>query len=151
MPDQRLRFDPNRPKDFDLVVAVGDPLSEHGLTRATLNGGGQLTVEHHLERPVPSPQPHELSTAGPIYEDLGAEEARSLLARAAQFDWDRRFPGRPGLPDEAVVKWSLLDRGGNSVTMRIWLRDAEKGTEMAGVLNSLRKGVDRASKGQLYL
>lgn len=150
MAEQRVTFNPARSEDFDLVIAVGDALSEHGLTRATLDGRGRLVVEQERAA-APVAEQREPAKLAAAHAELGAEETRSLLARAAQFDWERRFPSRPGLPDEAIVEWTFRDRRGAAVTVRAWLRDVEKDPAMAPVLAALRKGVDQATSGRLYL
>lgn len=141
MPAQGIQFDPARLQDFELTVEVGDTFSEDGLTRVRLNGGGRLAVE----------QQREQERGGEFHTEVDRDSMERLLRLAAQFDWQRRFPSRPGLPDEAVVQWSLRDRQGGTATVKVWLRDAEKDQVMAPVLNVLRQGVDRATGGKYYL
>lgn len=141
MPVREVKFDHTRPDDFELTVGVGDSLREDGLTRVTLDGTGRLTVEH--ERPD--------GKEAPVRGELPREEAGSVLTRASQFPWERRFPARPGLPDEAVVQWSLQDRKGATVAVKAWLREVEKDPVMTTVLATLRKHVERVSRGERYL
>ncbi len=143
MPTQRVKFDPLRLADFELIAEVGDVLSEAGMTRALLDGSGRLTVEQH----------HEAKAEGvrQFYVELDRQSTEQLFRQASQFDWERRFPSRKGLPDEAIVQWSLHDRRGEAITVKVWLRDAEKDQVMGPVLVVLRQGVERATDGRLYL
>jgi predicted transcriptional regulator len=140
---QRVKFDPARLADFELVVEVGDVLSEEGMARARLNGHGRLTVEQQ--------RGHEKERARQFHSELDPDTTEKLLRQASQFDWERSFPSRKGLPDEAIVQWYLHDRQGETLTVKVWLRDAEKDQVMAPVLAELRRGVQRATEGSLYL
>lgn len=140
---QRVKFDPARLADFELVVEVGDVLSEEGMSRARLNGQGRLTVEQQ--------RGHEKERARQFHSELDRDTTEKLLRQASQFDWEQSFPSRKGLPDEAIVQWSLHDRQGEAPTVKVWLRDAEKDQVMAPVLAELRRGVQRATDGSVYL
>ena len=141
MQAESVRFDPARLEDFALVVEVGDSLSEDGLTRVRVDGDGRIVVEQEPQREA-TPRAHA---------KLDRASTETLLRGASQFDWGRRFPTRPGIPDEAVVQWSLQDRQGAQLTMKTWLREAEKDASMAPVLKALRKTVESSSEGRLYL
>jgi len=141
MPTQEVKFDPVRINDFELVAEVGDPLSEEGLTRVKLSGDGRLTVE----------QQHGKGKGEQFSGEINRENTENLLRQASQFDWGQRFPSRRGLPDEAIVQWYLYDRHGSTMTLKVWLRDAEKHGAMAPVLAILRKSVERVTDGKLYL
>jgi len=141
MPTQEVKFDPARLNDFELVAEVGDPLSEEGLTRVKLSGDGRLTVE----------QQHGKEKGEQFSSEINRENVENLLRQASQFDWGQRFPSRPGLPDEAIVQWYLYDRQGNTMTLKVWLRDAEKHGAIGPVLAALRKSVERMTDGKLYL
>lgn len=141
MANNGFKFDEAKVQDLELIVDVGDTLSPDGLTHVELSGSGSLLVE--LQREKETEQKYE--------GQIGAETAASLLKRAAGFDWERRFPPRPGLPDEAIVQWTLKDRSGAVVTVKAWLRDAEKDRVMAPVLEELRLKVDRLTGGKLFL
>lgn len=142
MTEHRVVFDQARVQDFELIMDVGDPLSEDGLTRVTLDGTGHLAVEQQY-----GPERKE----APVHTKLVVEDARGLLKRVSQFDWELRFPSRSGLPDEAIVQWSFRDKRKGTVTQKAWLRDTEKDPLMAPVLAALRKAVERATNGKLYL
>ena len=141
MPMQQVRFDPARRNDFELVLEVGDTLSDEGLTRARLNGSGTLVVEQLYEKEK------EQQFSG----ELDRESTENLFRQASQFNWEQRFPSRRGLPDEAIVQWYLRERQGSTITLKVWLRDAEKPGPMAMVLAGLRKSVELLTSGKLYL
>ena len=141
MSNQGFKFDQARLQDFELIVDVGDTLSPEGLTHVELSGNGNLVAEQRREKEI-----------GEKYEGrIDGETTASMLRKASEFDWERRFPSRPGLPDEAVVQWTLRDRKGAAVTVKVWLREAEKNGVMAPVLDGLRKDVDHMTDGKLYL
>ena len=141
MADNQFKFDQSRAEDFELILSVGDPLAPDGLTRAELSGNGSLVIE----------QQHEKEISETYRVEIDRESAERLLRQAAGFEWERGFPSRQGLPDEAVVHWTLKDRAGAAINVRIWLRDTEKNPIMAPVLEELRKIVDRVTNGKLYL
>ena len=141
MSNERFKFDQARLQDFELIVEVGDTLSPEGLTYVALSGNGSLVVEQRREKET-----------GKKYESrIDVETTASLLRKASEFDWERPFPSRPGLPDEAIVQWILRNRNGAAARVKVWLREAEKNPVMAPVLEGLRKNVDRMTDGHLYL
>lgn len=135
------------PKDLELAVQVGDPLSESGRTDMTVDGSGHITAR--LVREGPSAK--KRAATEPLAGEMETTEAQALIHKAMQFEWQRRFPPRPGIPDEAVVVWSLHAKGGERIDARAWLRDVEKDALMAQVLAALRRELERLSKGKLYL
>jgi hypothetical protein len=138
---KQVSFFSARQNDFELVAEVGDPKSEEGLTRVRLSGDGRLSVE----------QERGEEKAEQFQGELDRENTEILLRQASQFDWEQHFPPRPGLPDEAIVQWFLHDRQGGTVTLKVWLRDAEKNRVMEPVLSTLRKSVEQMTYGKLYL
>ena len=141
MPTQRVKFDAARLADFELTVEVGDILSEDGMTRVRLDGYGRLAVEQLCQK----------ERGRQFSGEMDRESTERLLRQASQLDWERGFPSRKGLPDEAIVQWSLHDRQGETITVRVWLREAEKDSAIAPVLAALRQVVERATDGTLYL
>jgi hypothetical protein len=141
MPTQQVVFDPARLNDFELVAEVGEPLSDEGLTRVNLSGNGRLTVE----------QQHGEKKGEQFSSEINRERAENVFRQVSQFDWGQRFPLRRGLPDEAIIQWYFNDRHGDTMTLKVWLRDAEKHGVMASVLAALRESVDRITGGKLYL
>ncbi len=141
MVPEQVSFFSARQDDFELAAEVGDSQSEEGLTRVRLTGDGRLTVE----------QERGYEKVEQFHAELDRENTEVLLRQASQFDWEQHFPPRPGLPDEAIVQWFLHDRQGGTVTLKVWLRDAEKNRMMEPVLTALRKNVEQMTNGQLFL
>ena len=141
MLSERVIFFSARLNDFELAAEVGEPLSEEGLTRVRLTGDGRLTVEQE--------RGHE--KVEQYQAELDRENTENILRQASQFDWEQSFPPRPGLPDEAIIHWFFHDRQGGTLTLKVWLRDAEKNSVMEPVLTTLRQSVERVTNGKLYL
>lgn len=150
MPDQRIASAASRPEEYSLVADVGDVASEEGLTRIVLEGTGRFVVEQHRENGQTGAAEGARERGQRYDGDIGPERARSVLAHASRFDWAERFPPRPGIPDEAIVRWTLRDASGEVATVRAWLRDVEKDPSMSPVLSALREAVQRATDGVLF-
>lgn len=130
-----------RSNDFELVVEVGEPFDEKGLTRVKLNRDGAFVVE----------QQHDKEELQRYPGEVNPDDAERIMQQVSQFTWDQHFPPRPGIPDEAIVRWHLVDHLGNARTLKVWLRDAEKDRVMGDALTLLRKNVERVTYGKLYL
>ena len=143
MPNNGFKFDQAKARDWELIADVGNILAPEGLTHVLLSGSGNLLVEER----------HEKETGHKYEGRIDEGTSVGLLKNASQFDWERRFPPRPGLPDEAIVEWTLRSReeGEGVATVKVWLRDAEKDRIMAPVLEELRRNVDRLTDGKLFL
>jgi hypothetical protein len=139
-----IHFDPKRPQDFLLELDVGDQASEEGLTQAQVTGSGRVTIKHFGGE-------DEKSERQPIYAELNREQVVELFLAASQFDWNVKFPNRPGIPDEAIVEWTLRDNQTGELKRKAWLRDAEKSETMSRALKILRREVDQLSHGRLFL
>lgn len=140
-----IEFDSSRAADYELRVDVGEPESLDGQTSVTVDGTGSMVIEHVTvgkgKEAVAEPRAWRMEPAA----------VQPLLAIAASFDWKCPFPQRKGIPDEAVVRWTIHDRKGGEVTCRTWLRDAEKNETMRKVLDALRAELGKATNGALYL
>jgi hypothetical protein len=141
----RIEFDSSRAADFNLHVDVGEPEAFDGRTSVTFDGDGRMTIEHETTQDDEQP-----FAAAPLDWRMESD-ARTLLAAAASFDWTCPFPPRMGLPDEAIVRWTLRERGVLEVTCKTWLRDAEKNEAMRFVLDAVRAEIEKATKGMLFL
>jgi hypothetical protein len=156
--------DADRIEDYNLGADVGNPYEEDGLTRVTLSGSGILIVEQHIarppgegEKPPQEDSPAEVlkepavavQTAG--REEFGRGAARELIVRAGEFPWGQRFPTRPGIPSEPVLEWRLNDAHGQGLTLKMWLRDAEREDLTSPVIMAFRHAVERVTKGELFL
>ncbi len=148
MNDQHLAFDPARAHDYELTVQVGDPTAPDGLTRVRLDGTGRLVAEQIFEEGHPAEKrPRGRQVTG----ELPREEAKDLMRRASQFPWEREFPSRSGIPDEAIVVWHFHQKNKEGPSLKVWLREAESDPLLAPVLAALRKELGRLSQNQLYL
>lgn len=145
-----VQFDPDRAADFELSGDVGNPYAPDGATRAVLVGTGEVRIEH---RRADAGKPDGAEPTGEQVgtHRLGPDTVRKLLGEAASFNWDAKFPPRPGIPDEPVLTWTFADRRGGSLTVKVWLHDAERDERMAPVLAALRQAVDAATEGRHYL
>ena len=121
--------------DVHLQVDVGQAGFYPGLAQVSLAGDGTFVA-----RQVFVPAGMEATPSG-LIDDVAAirgriepAQAAELLERAAAFPWDRPFPSRPGIPDEAVV----VLRFGPHRTLTLWLREAEADPQVGAVLIALR-------------
>ena len=141
MSTQSNPIDPEQTNDFQLVVEVGNIYSEEGLTRVKLDTTGRLLIE----------QQHDREQTESFSGELDPESTERIFKELPQFNWDQRFPPRPGLPDEAVVQWFFQEKPGSVSMLKVWIRDAEKPGPMATALTILRRAVERVTDGKLYL
>ena len=141
MSTQPNPIDSAQTNDFQLVVEVGNIYSEEGLTRVKLDTTGRLLVEQQYDR----------ERIESFQGELDPQSTDQLFSELPRFDWDQRFPPRPGLPDEAVVQWLFQEKPGSIRMLKVWIRDAEKPGPMATALVILRRSVERLTDGKLYL
>src|SRR5688572_22119813 len=99
MMNQRLVFDPSSQPDYPLHVQVGEPTSLYGQTRLTLEGSGEVKIEH--VRGLDSNREASQMVTGKL------DDPAAVFRRLADFDWQRKFPSRMGIPDEAIITWTL--------------------------------------------
>jgi hypothetical protein len=125
---------------YGLTISVGERASPEGRTRATVDAAGMIVVEHE--------QAEVEEMRNPLRGEM--PDGRDLMAKADDFPWDSSFPQRPGIPDEAVVVWTLSSPRG-SREARFWIGDVESDERMHAVLHALREAVRRVSQGELYL
>jgi hypothetical protein len=134
-------FDTTRTSDFQLVLDAGDAYSEDGLTRVSLGGNGAVVVEHYAGK----------EKTRELRSEVGAEKAAEILSQGAKIPWKQTFPQRSGIPGEAILDWTMTDRQKGQLNVKTWIRDAEKDSVMASVLQRLREIVERTTHGELYL
>lgn len=151
MSDERVSFDEARARDYSLRVEVGNASAPDGLTRVHLDGGGRFTAELTFAEPRAEVPGKEERKRGPAETEIAEDQAARVLRQASQFDWDRDFPPRPGIPDEAIVVWTYRVRGTEVATMRAWLRDVEQDPTMTPVLTALREATAELTGGDIYL
>ncbi len=135
-------FDPAALAAYELSVRVGELASFHGQTDVQLRGDGSFVA---VQRGP------EVKKSFEAKAQLDRAQTEFVLRSAAQLDWSDRFPSRPGIPDEPIVYWSIRVPGGGSASLRMWLRDAERGALTSEVLSLFRQVLERASDGRMYL
>jgi hypothetical protein len=145
-----VQFDAARLADYALAVDVGSPFSHDGETRAVLSGTGAVVVEHLQIEGDPAAQRDRKPEQVGTYQ-MGPEATRQAIATAAAFPWRAEFPSRPGIPDEAVVTWTLSDSRNGQTTLKAWLEDVNRDERMAPVIRALRQAVDAATGGRYFL
>ena len=140
--------------EYRLTIEVGDPLSPDGLTRLVLEGHGDLHAEQvYAELSEDQSGQFDDRTGPPEGECTGKIdklEAERLLKTASQIQWDRKFPPRPGIPDEAIVEWHLGKSDKPSLSMKTWIQDAEEDHNLGPLFARLREELARISEDQLY-
>lgn len=167
-----LDFDPKLAPQYELAVEVGHPASPDGQTQLSLDGDGDIEArqlrryrEYVRPRDVAESAPEasveqvaqiDVRPAGPDQPDavrghIEPERAAGLLAQAVGFPWERRFPSRPGIPDEAVVVLRFGAKGGPVNQVKLWLREAEDDPNVGPVLEELRGVLSELSQDRLYL
>jgi hypothetical protein len=153
MNEMHISFDAAQAEEYRLGVVVGEPAAPDGETRVTLDGGGRFAAEQTQAegRPEAPAAQKAVAEAERVYGEIGAEEAAKLLYQATLFPWGRTFPNRLGIPDEAVVRWTLEGPRGERVTLKVWLGDAEREPALAPVVEGLRSHLRRLSDGRMYL
>ncbi|HYJ79223.1 MAG TPA: hypothetical protein VEW03_06465 [Longimicrobiaceae bacterium] len=143
-----------------LLVNVGHPGFYPGLTQVRLGREGDFTarrtfavtaVEAAHARALEVNDERWGMEPGLVRGRLGPARAADLLERAAAFPWDRPFPSRPGIPDEALVVVYLGRSGGPHRTLTLWLREAEGDPVVGTVFRELRATLDELSQGAIFL
>ena len=155
MNNNAVPLDPAGTEDAVLRFEVGDLLSPGGLTRVTLDGKGHFRAEQ-MSKPGDYAEDtdrlqEKLGTPDPVEGSVEKGDAAGLIDRAGRFPWGRKFPSRPGIPDEAIVAVQLELPGGASKSLKIWLREAEQDKSVSPVLRVLRDHLSRFSKGKMVL
>lgn len=169
MSAEYIAFDRAFAREFVLQVDVGQATAPDGATHVELTGDGELEASQVREdsetpdRETPdreTEQKPKRARSERQKEEQGSErvsgkippdDAARILEQVSLAQWDRRFPQRPGIPDEAtvVVRFQRVKRDGTSV--KLWLRDAEKDNVLGPVLEQLRRHVGELSGGRIYL
>lgn len=151
---ERISIDVRGIGEYRLTVEVGDPLSPDGLTRLVLEGHGELHAEQvYAELSKDQGGEFDDRTGPPERACTGKidkPEAERLLKTASQIQWDRKFPPRPGIPDEAIVEWQLGKSDEPGLSMKTWIQDAEKDPNLGPLFGRLREELARISEDQLY-
>jgi hypothetical protein len=136
-----------------LQVKAGEPEEDDGQTTLSVERSGRFDLDHEGGSDDVLGEEALARKSEPISGDI-----RELLDRspdevfhlAETVNWDRPFPPRPGIPDEAVLEWVLRTAKGVTIA-KMWLRDAERDDEVAPLLRLLRSVVAEASQNRLFL
>lgn len=149
MTNHRPIFDKAHPENYQVTIEVGDALSTHGLTRMTLSGDGNISAEcvRRTGEVATNTKQMPMQFTG----TLKRHDPIDLLLKASQFDWNRKFPSRPGIPDEAIVVWQFGEKGAPGVEVKVWLREAEKDPLMGPLIKDLRQELADISGNDIYL
>jgi len=143
-------FEPAALPEYALALDVGDPFAPHGLTRLELEGNGAVAATEVLAEDRHAAEIRAERPARSAKGRMDPDTVRFVFQRLHEFPWGRNFPARPGIPDEAIVVWTLK-RGGVQRQLKMWIGEAEEDPKIAPVLESLRHTLRRLSDNQMYL
>ncbi len=145
MMNQDFVFDLKNLNEYRLHLQAGELASPHGQTRVTLYGSGDLEAEQLFG------EKEEPEVRKPIRVKGRIENAEDLFRQLAKFDWQSKFPSRPGIPDEAIIIWTVEFQGKVIATLKMWLGEAEKDDRVDAVLKRLRDVIGDLSDNQIYI
>lgn len=146
-----IPFERAAAQDYSLQVEVGNAATPDGITRVLVDGLGNIqAAQYHRGDDVKDREQSARETEQ-VKGQLKPEEAARLFEQASLASWDRRFPPRPGIPDEAIVELRLQRAKREGASMKLWLRDAEKDQVIGPLLEQLRRSVGELSGGRIYL
>jgi hypothetical protein len=147
-------YEPSEQVNTSLAASVGEVGSPDGRTSVRVERSGRYVVVHewveerteHTKQGEPEGGERREEAGGDVRElDIDPEE---MFAAVDELPRHVDFPNRPGLPDEAIVTFTIESDAGSTVE-RMWLRDAER--EAARLVAPLKAVVERATDGRRYL
>jgi len=161
MADEYMPFDRAFAAEYSLQVDVGEADAPDGVTRVQVDGSGNIEATQ-VRNEAGEPEPREPVGKGRKTErdaepstrvkgTIPAEEAQYLFEQVSLAPWGRRFPQRPGIPDEAIVEVRLRRQRGDAASIKLWLREAEKDPALGPMLKVLRRHLEELSGGRIYL
>lgn len=161
MADEYLPFDRAFAAEYSLQVEVGQADAPDGVTRVQVDGSGNFEAAQLRNEPGGS-EPRETKgrkspkgeqDKGPdqVKGQMPQDEVLYLFDQVSLAPWGRRFPQRPGIPDEAIVEVRLRREKRDTVSLKLWLREAEKDPALGPMLKLLRKHLTELSGGRIYL
>jgi hypothetical protein len=160
MADEYMPFDRAFAAEYSLQVEVGHADAPDGVTRVQVDGSGNIEAAQLRNEPggTGARDRDETGTKGERDEGsnqvkgrMSPDEALYLFDQASLAPWGRRFPQRPGIPDEAIVEVRLRRERRDSASVKLWLREAEKDPALGPMLKLLRKHLTELSGGRIYL
>lgn len=160
MADEYLPFDRAFAAEYSLQVEVGQADAPDGVTRVQVDGSGNIEAAQLRNEPGGS-EPGEREPKGrkgerkegadQVKGRIPQEEVLYLFDQVSLAPWGRRFPQRPGIPDEAIVEVRLRRERRDGASVKLWLREAEKDPALGPMLKVLRKHLTELSGGRIYL
>src|SRR5215211_3002859 len=103
-----IAFDRAFAQEYLLHVDVGQVEAPDGITRVQVDGTGELQAAQYRRVAVEVPDREQKENEPErVSGRISPEEARRLFEWASLAPWSRRFPTRPGIPDEAIVEVRL--------------------------------------------
>lgn len=144
MSNQKFKYNPGHLNDYTLHVTVGSPESPDGQTIVDLHGSGSIEAKQLFGA-------KDRIEKKPSQIEGHIDNPEEYFKPLEQFDWQRSFPSRPGIPDEAIINWRIESGGEKKANLRMWLGEAEDEERYSDVLKRLRKTVGRLSDNQVYL
>ena len=159
MADEYLPFDRAFAAEYSLQVEVGHADAPDGVTRVQVDGSGNLEAAQLRNEPQTDPRQREGKARKGGKEEgsdqvkgrIPEDEVLYLFDQASLAPWGRRFPQRPGIPDEAIVEVRLRRERLDGASVKLWLREAEKDHSLGPMLKVLRKHLTELSGGRIYL
>lgn len=144
MSTQNFTYDSDNLNDYQLHVTVGSPASPDGQTIVDLNGSGTIEAKQLY-------QLKDQKEKQPSIVEGRIDNPEEYFKPLEQFDWQRTFPSRPGIPDEAIINWMIETKGEKKASLRMWLGEAEDDERYNNVLKKIRSTIGRLSDNQIYL
>lgn len=150
MSDEYQPFEPEHLNEYSIDLDVGDPSSLQGLTHVFVQGDGTFTANLVIDNSNGEDKAAMKSPERNVKGNLEKKAVENIFRQAHQFPWNRQFPSRPGIPDEAIVVWKLK-KANSQLLLKVWLGEAEEDPVLSPVLEELRKTLGELSDNQLFL
>lgn len=152
MSAEYIAFDRAFSQEYLLHVEVGQATAPDGVTRVRVDGAGNFEAAQYRQVAVEVPdreqKEHEPER---VPGKISKDDAEKLFELASLAPWERRFPQRPGIPDEAIVEVRFERKGREGASVKLWLRDAEKDDVIGPILEQLRRHLKELGGGRVYL
>lgn len=144
MSDQDFKYEAGNLNNYKLLVSVGNPVAPDGQTIVSLHGSGSIEAKQVFEA-VKGKERKPFHIEGRI------DNPEEYFKPLEQFDWRRKFPSRPGIPDEAIIRWEIEYLAEKEASLKMWLGEAEDDRRYNEILKKLRDIVGRLSDNQIYM
>ena len=156
MSEDRTPLDLARIGEYRLTVLVGEPTAPGGLTRVRLDGSGRLQAEQifataQVGAEVPTGE--IVRGGGQVTERasdaLRQDEVVNIMRQASVVTWGQPAPSRSAISPEAMTDCAFHTADGQDLTLRMWLRDAERDEALGPLLGELNRHLLRIAKGKI--